>query len=684
MSENTNNTLKEKNGKKVGVFICRCGGNIGDVVNCEDVQEELSSYKDVKICEIDTFMCSNTGQNKIISSIESGSIDRVVVASCSPRLHQTTFRRAIKKGGLNPYKYEHVNVREQVSWAHPHTPKEATNKAMLLVKAGVEKVIFAEDLDSIKVPVDRKTVVIGAGIAGLKASLELAKRGLKVDLIEKSPFLGGRVAEYTSIYPTEKQSTDILQSLYDEIVDNQNITIHLNTSIEKSEGYIGNFSFHVSEINSNGVVGELSEEEIQKVIDICPIKIENEKDLDGISPRKAISRPFPGNFPSRISINWEQCTRCGKCKEVLNQPEKIDLNPIIISETINSGTMIISSGFDLYEPYIGEYGFQTSDNVITTYQLIRLLAPGGKFEKSITLNNKKIKNIAFIHCVGSRQMEGVNKPGKNAVLNEYCSRVCCTTALQLANELKTRFSDVNVFNIYQDIRTYGRFQEENYYEKASKNGVYFLKYNAMDLPIVTKNKNKTHSPLLVTVKDQLTFGEEITIPVDLLVLVVGMIPKKQEKLINDLKLAVGSDGFLLEVHPKLQPVEMANAGIMIAGTAQSPKDITESTTSASAAASKAASILSKEYTELEPFVASVNTEICDGNGLCVDECGYSGAIELRKVTIDGEIKNKAFINPILCKGCGACVAVCPREAIDVKGFPLKALRNMVDAFVMEG
>ena len=313
-----------------------------------------------------------------------------------------------------------------------------------------------------------------------------------------------------------------------------------------------------------------------------------------------------------------------------------------------------------------------------------MLAPGGLYEKEVILNRKKIKNIVFIHCVGSRQIEGINKPGKNGKVNEYCSRVCCTTALGLANQIKEKYPETNIYDLYQDIRTYGRFHEQQYYEKASKNGVIFLKYLPEQLPEVTVlEDNKNGSPIKVNIKDQLTFGEEIQIPADLLVLVVGMVPRDQTYLIEEFKLPVGNDSFLLEVHPKLRPVEIATAGILLAGTAQSPMDITESSASAAASASKAATILSGDYTELEPFIAVVNQDLCDGCELCLQECEYSNAIRMVNREIDGKAIKQAEINPVLCKGCGSCVAVCPQAAIDVKGYSIKSLRDMVDAFVME-
>ena len=670
---------------KVGVFICRCGGNISDVVDVEKVRESLATFDNVVISEVETFMCSNSGQESIVKSLEEGKINRVVVASCSPRLHQTTFRRAVERGGLNKYQYEHVNIREQDSWAHSHSPKEATDKAISLIRAGVNKVINNEPLNPIRVPVEKQVVVIGGGVAGLNAAKNLAQTGLHVHLIESSPYLGGRMANYDRIFPTEQRADELLLPLIDDVVNNPLITVHLNATVENATGYVGNFTFFVSEIPTRGVIGEITEEEFMHAIEVCPEYIPHELNLNGISPRKAISQPLPGNYPQTVGIDWRHCSHCGKCEETTKLSGHIETQQIsAITSEIQAGAFIIATGYDTYEPYKGEYGWLESSNIITTPQLIRMLAPGGLFEKELILNRKKIKNIVFIHCVGSRQIEGINKPGKNGKVNEYCSRVCCTTALGLANQIKEKYPETNIYDLYQDIRTYGRFHEQQYYEKASKNGVIFLKYLPEQLPEVTVlEDNKNGSPIKVNIKDQLTFGEEIQIPADLLVLVVGMVPRDQTYLIEEFKLPVGNDSFLLEVHPKLRPVEIATAGILLAGTAQSPMDITESSASAAASASKAATILSGDYTELEPFIAVVNQDLCDGCELCLQECEYSNAIRMVNREINGKAIKQAEINPVLCKGCGSCVAVCPQAAIDVKGYSIKSLRDMVDAFVME-
>ncbi len=678
-------TNEEKNDfPRAGVYICHCGGNISDVVNVETVRNALEEDPKVVVSRRNMFMCSKTGQELIEKDIQDGIIDRVVVASCSPKLHETTFRGATDRGGMNVFLYEHANIREQVSWAHPHTPEKATEKAISLIRAAVNKAVNFDPLETIKIQTTKRVLVVGGGVSGLRAAKDLADSGLAVELIERSPYLGGRMASLDRIFPTNEVACESLALLISEVIKHPLITVYINTQIDKAKGYIGNFELSLKRHVSRGIVGHISDAELRIAMNACPVVVDGELTPNGEYDQKAILRPHPGHYPQAPAIDWNSCTSCGECKAALDDSNRFQVAADPTFTDITVGVIILATGFDTYIPFEGEYGWNEYPNVITLPQFIRMTAPSGEFEEKLEWDGHPIKSVGFIHCVGSRQAGKNFKPGQNCngELNEYCSRVCCTASLQSVNELKERFPHVKTYNLYRDMRTYGRFHEEDYYEVASKSGAIFLKYTSNDLPSVYKPEEGHR--LHMKVKDDLTYGEEIEIPVDLVVLAVGMVAKDQKNLTEQLNLPIGADRFLLEVHPKLRPVEVANSGIMLAGTAQAPFDITEATSAALAAASKASIILGKEFTELEPYVAKVKPEICTGTGLCVNECEYLDAIQMVETTINNEIVSCAQVNPALCKGCGACVAVCPTPgAIDVQGYSLAALEGMIDGFVQE-
>jgi heterodisulfide reductase subunit A len=676
-------TDEKKKKPRVGVYICDCGGNISDVVDVEKVRQVLEENENVAVSRRDMFMCSNAGQELIEKDIQDDKIDRVIVASCSPSLHEMTFRGATRRGGLNEFLYEQVNIREQDSWVHSHNHDLATEKAIRLVRGGVAKAMKLDPLDTIKVMTKKRVVIIGGGVAGLKSAFSLAETGIPVDLIEKAPFLGGRVAALDHVFPTGEVSRDFLFPLIEKVISHKLITVHLNTTMEKSSGYIGNFELEFKTIHSNGVVGFIKPEEIRIAMNACPVVIPGTYLPDG-SAQKAISTPHNGNYPQSPAIDWNYCTRCGECKKALDNLSQIQIeDQKITSSSLTAGVVIFATGYEHYVPWEGEYGYNKYPNVITLPQFDQMMGIEGRLKQKMVWKGKEVNSIVFIHCVGSRQIQRTNKPGQNCdgKLNEYCSRVCCTASLQGAKDVKFHYPDISVYNIYQDIRTYGRYQEERYYAESSKNGVIFLKYLAEEPPIVQKTKGNR---LLVKVNDQLTFGEELEIPTDLVILGVGMVPRDQSTLINQFKLPIGMDRFLLEVHPKIRPVELAIAGIMLAGTAQAPMDINETISAALAASSKAAIILSKDFTELAPYVALVDPEICTGTGLCVQECEYEGAIAMVETNVQGEMVQRAQVNAALCKGCGACVAVCPTpNAINVRGYSLESIQDMISAFVEE-
>ncbi len=673
------NSKLNDNPSRIGVYICHCGGNISDTVNVEKVVEAVSQLPNVVVARDNMFMCSDPGQNMISEDIRKEHLNRVVVAACSPSLHELTFRLTLARSGLNPYLYEHCNIREQVSWVSKSDPDGATDKAIRLAAAGIAKARLLHPLEPIRVDAVQHVVVVGGGISGLRSARDLSRRGLTVTLLERSPFLGGRMAQLENVYPTQENARDLLQSLLAEVDKDPDITVYTLAELTEVSGYIGNFEMKVS-LHPRGITEDFDLQKISEVIDCCPESTENEFDY-GLTSRKAIYLPYPNCYPPLPAIDWNTCTRCGECANAV-EGNSIVLDPTSQEIELNAGAIILATGYENYQPRQSEYGYAEYPEVITLPQLIRLLDEEGPTQGRLQLNGKPVKNVCMIHCVGSRQREGIHKPGPNGQLNQYCSRVCCTATLQAAIEIRDRFPNVNVYEVYQDIRTYGRGHED-FYQNASEQGVLFLRYAAEEPPMVTKIDNSNGSPLMVKVKDYLTFGEEIEVPADLVVLSTGIMPRDISNLIEILKLPRSADGFLQEVHPKLRPVELAVNGIFIAGTCQAPMDITESCAASSAAASKTSTILSKGYIELDPFVARVDPQRCEGEAKCVEECKFTHAISLIEREVDGEKMKQAQVNPALCRGGGMCVAVCPHGAIQVDGWQLDQFELMIDAITGE-
>ena len=655
---------------RVGVYTCYCGGNIGDVVRCEGVAKELENLSHVVVSRTNMSMCSNAGQALIEQDIKEKGVNRVVIGACAPSLHEQTFRGTVARSGLNPYFYHHVGIREQDSWVH-HDRDKATAKATRLMTAGIAKARLLDPLEPIHLEAKQHALVIGGGVAGLRAAWDIVRRGIKVTLIEKSPFLGGHMAQLESMFPTGKSAREMLDGLMKQVASHPNVTIYTQAELVGMKGYVGDFQATIRQ-QSRGISDDMAE----AAMAACTVELLNEFDY-GLTNRKAIYRPYPGCYPPTPAVDWEHyvdgCVQLnGKSLHLENKPKTID---------VTVGAVVVATGFKPYEPHPGEYGYGELPEVMTLPRFIRLLALNGGQEK-LEWNGRSVRNIALIHCVGSRQVDGINQPQPDGEINNYCSRVCCTATLHAANELRERFPDVHIFDIYEDIRTYGRGHED-YYKQSSQNGVRFLRFHDDELPQVIAAPPDDDYPLLVRVKDYLTWGEELELPVDMVVLAVGMMPNPVEDLIKLLKVAPGTDRFLLEVHPKLRPVETAVPGIVLAGTAQGPMNIQESCAAAGAAAAKVAGLLSQGQVELDPFVAQVDPELCDGTGRCVEVCQYEDAISLQTVAINGRSVQKAVVTPANCAGCGVCVGACPNRAVDLMGWRLNQYEAMIDAIAAE-
>ncbi len=613
---------------KVGVYVCHCGGNISNTVDVEKVVAAAAKMQGVTVATRNMFMCSDPGQDLIINDLKEGKIDRVVVAACAPSLHELTFRSAIIHAGMNPYLYIHANIREQVSFVHEGDA--ATEKAIAIVAAAVGKVKEVSPLETNSVTVNGHATVVGAGVAGLKSAIDMAEKGLRVSIIEKSPFLGGQTALLDKLYPYGDRAGDIILSLTKKVIAHPNIEIHTCSEVVKQEGYIGNFKLTISKRPPT------SEKDLANM----------DKAASG-SAGKNDFIPFTGVFNASPPEGKEEFE-------------------------IETGAIVIATGFSAYVPKDGEYGYNEFPEVITLRDLVRELSGNTESGEFLTINGRTIKNIAMIHCVGSRQVEGVHEPDEKGYLNPNCSRTCCTGLLNSALEIMNRHPETAIFNVYRDIRAYGRSHEELYTE-ASEKGVRFVRFNVENQPIVKKNNDGY--ALSVFARDNLLQNEELEIPADLVVLAAGMHPGDIEPLIDLLKIHCGADGFLLEVHPKLRPVEVFTAGIYLAGSCQAPMDVTEATAAASAAASKASILLGKGEVSLEPFVSKVNKDECAKCLTCVRACPFDVPI----IEEDG-----AYINPAACYGCGACVSACPGGAISLAQYDNREVGAQVKGAIDSG
>jgi heterodisulfide reductase subunit A len=628
----------EKREEKVGVYICYCGGNISDHVDVEAVRDRAEKIPGVAVARTNMFMCSDPGQEMIMEDLKNGIVDRVVVASCAPSLHEMTFRNAISRAGANPYIYEHANIREQVSWVHHG--EHATDKATVLVSAATAKAGHLKPLESIRVNAVPHATVIGGGIAGLRAAIDLADRGIRVALVEKSPFLGGQLALLDKIAPTRDTAAGLISNLTGRVLNDASITVHTCAMVKTFEGYVGNFKL--------GIIKQPPESAAY------PDKLKQLNTSD-MTPGEFI--PFAGVYAGFIPEATEELI-------------------------IDTGVIVLATGIKSYTPRKGEYGYGEFKEIVTLSDLIRNMSENKTGGNLLEINGRKIKSVAMIHCVGSRQIPGIHPENASGNLNEYCSRTCCSATLNAANIICETYPETRVFEFYRDIRTYGRGQEE-LYDQASGNGIVFIRFEAQEAPEVLKNGYSDEFPLLVKAKDKLTFGEEVEVPVDLVVLATGVESNDVSEIVDMMKLPVGADRFLLEVHPKLRPVELPVSGIFLAGTCQAPMDVGEACNGAAAAAVKTAALLSRGYVELDPFVAEVDIQKCKGAGACVEACLSDGALSLVEMEIDGQKVQRAQVTPAFCTGCGACVAVCLENAIDVNGWTLKQYEAMVDAIVSE-
>lgn len=639
--------------KKIGVYICHCGGNISDYVDVEKVRKSVEDEQGVFLAKTTMFACADSNQQEMVDDIKAQDLDGVVVASCSPKLHLLTFRAVAERAGLNKYNYVHANIREQVSWAHSDNKLGATEKAIKIVKSAVAKARNAETLEPIKVKSVKAVAVIGAGVAGMRAAIELAEAGSEVFLIEREFFVGGRVAQWDSLWITPETGKELVTRLYDQVMKHKHVTLFTGAELTEYSGSVGNFSLKVK-ITPRHFKQQCDEGNLQKAIEVCPVEVPDEFNFN-ITTRKAIYHNYPSEYPQLPAIDMKNCTRCGVCEKVC---PSVDFSQKTEMINLKVGSILLATGFDPYEPKQGEFGYGEIDNVVTLPQFKRIVH---YCDDKLTYKGKEVKNIAYIYCVGSRQVDGDNK---------YCSRYCCTSNIHTAITVKKKYKNIHNFHFNRGIRTYGK--HEVWYDESSRLGDVYLQSFEHDPPIVEKRDGQT----FVKIKDILTANKELEVAADLVVLVTGMVPRKDNSIGKLLKIPRGRDKFFNEIHMKLRPVETVIDGVTIAGASQGPKNIMESMNSALSAATKSFSLVASGELALEPTVATVDKEACTWCGKCAEACPFS-AIE----QVEENGKSIAKVNSSVCKGCGMCLPVCPENALDLIGLSDSDMESMIDALI---
>lgn len=571
--------------QRIGVYVCWCGTNIALMVDVEAVSEKIAKLPGVIISKNYKYMCSDPGQDLIINDIKEHQLNRIVVAACSPRMHEITFRRALEKAGLNPYLFEMANIREQVSWVHKDR-EEIMRKTKSLIAAAVNRVRLHEPLDKRSVQINMATLIIGGGIAGISAALEIADAMKDVYIIEKTNKLGGQVVNIDQTFPFMDSAQQMLEAKLKRVKNHPYIKLFLESEIKAVSGYIGNFETTV--ISANG------------------------KETD-----------------------------------------------------LKFGNIVVATGLKPFDPgVIQNYGYGKFPDVITSLEFEKMLLNG----KICLKNGKEPNQIAIIHCVGSRNQD----------FHEYCSRTCCMTALKYANQLKSELPEADIFEIYSDMRSFGKGGEE-LYSQSSRKHIKFLMYDQQkELPLIKKTNQDPQAGMIIEMDDLLS-GKQIEVPADMVILMVGMEAHENAK---DVSHAVGismcGNGFFIEKHPKLDPVATTTDGVFIIGNCQGPKDIPDSVVQARAAASRILETISCGFVEVEVITASVNEDLCCGCQTCVNVCPYGA------VSYDRD-KKVSVVNEILCKGCGTCGSSCPTGAIRSKHFTDQQILHQIEGlFTIEG
>jgi len=644
---------------RIGVYVCHCGKNIGGTVRCEEVAEYARELPGVVQAQDSLYTCSEPGQEQIKSDIKEYSLNRVVVASCTPRLHEPTFRAACESAGLNPYLLEMANIREHCSWVHLHDKDAATEKAKELVSMAVGRAAMLTPQLELMVPVIRKALVIGGGVAGIQAALDMADAGYKVYLVERTGSIGGRMAQIDKTFPTMDCSICILAPKMSEAGRHPNIGLLTLSQVQEVSGHIGNFKVKVLK-KARYVTDECTG--CGDCIEACPQLAPDEFEA-GLSIRRAIHIPFAQAVPSKYLIDMSQCLNnqgivaCDRCFQACEHKciNFADRDEVL---ELDVGTIVVATGVDVYDPTpLTELGYGRFPNVITTLEFERLINAGGPSGGELIRpsDRNRPRRVAFLQCIGSRSKRS----------NPYCSNVCCMNTIKDSLLIKEHWPDTDIYVFYIDIRAFGKGFED-LFQRARREGVTFIRGVPGEIIEDVKTEN------LTLLGENTLLGSHYNYTMDMAILSVGIKPRRDSDVIQRmLNLSTDTDGFYMEAHPKLRPVDTTTGGVFLAGAAEGPKDIKDSVTQASAAASRANILMSKGEVTIPAITARIDTDKCTACGLCARVCPYHA--------IEGD-KELGYYRVIdaACQGCGACVPECRFGAIDQTHFTERQIVSQID------
>jgi len=670
--------MAENTEARIGVFVCHCGTNIAGSMSIDEVVEFAKTLPNVAHADQYQYMCSTPGQKKIADAIAENKLTGIVVAACSPRLHEPTFRTATKEGGLNPFRFEMANIREQNSWVHMHgMHEESTEKAKDQIRIAVAKAALLEDLIPKTVPVEHAALVVGAGVGGMQAALDLASAGIKTYLVEALPTIGGRMSQLDKTFPTLDCSQCILTPKMVDVGRHPNIELMTYHEVEKVEGYIGNFDITIrkkargvlnpTEAAAKGIVGGGCNG-CGDCSGVCPVVKPNPFEM-GMAPRKAIYIYHAQVMPLIYTVDFDSCVKCGLCVDACGDKKAIDLEMQDEFITVKVGTAVLATGYDLIPiEEKREWGYKRFDNVINALEFERLICASGPTGGHLIRpsDGQTPKAVGIVLCAGSRDNTG-------GVAKAYCSRFCCMYSLKHAHQMYEKIPGCKVYLFYMDIRSFGKAYEEFYY-RIQNEGAKFIRGRVANILEDPDSKN-----LHVFAEDTL-LGRPVDIEVDLVILAAATQPKEGANVLRKkFGVSASQDGWMLEAHPKLNPCGTTTAGVFLAGVCQGPKDIPDTVAQAEGAASAASIPIHMGEVELEPYFAMCIDELCAGCGMCVNLCPYSALSLTEK---DG--RTVMQVTEAKCKGCGTCGGFCPGGAIKMQHFTTPQIVNQIHAFLTGG